>query len=142
MKTGLVISVFILCMVSASVYAERFLCPVPVRLPQTLHLEGASKGNLTLVQAYLDNLKRITDVYKTKTREAQRNELTNCLMGHLITLPETAALQNPSNQQDAVTLSLLKTEVEASLLITRRNLRFKPELPFVETWLAQIPTRP
>lgn len=129
MRTGALILCFFL-LVTPPAFAERFFCPTPIQLP-------ASGANLKEVQAYLDNVTLIQKTYNRKTRKAQKSTLTDCLLGHLVTLTDNHSLLAPRTKAEASTLKLLMEEVTASMQTTLPFHRHKMQVAFVYYWLDE-----
>ncbi len=120
--------------------AAGFRCPAPQILPATLALGlTPTQQQLKPVQSYLTNLRAINAAFQTAARNPKRNEITNCLMDHLATLPNNASLLRPLSKADGATWFLLHAEVKNSLKTHARHLRHKPEMPAITNWLATQP---
>lgn len=122
--------------------AESFFCPIPQVLPATLSL-GLTPENqqrqVKLVQNYLTNLKAINRAFVNAPRKPKRDQITNCLMDHLATLPDNNSLQRPQTRADGATWFLIHAEVENSLFAQRAFLGTKPHLPYILRWMNMQP---
>lgn len=139
LTTALIMAISLL---TTPALAESFFCPTPQILPATLSL-GLTPENQQLkvrqVQNYLTNLKAINRAFLAAPRKPKRDQLTNCLMDHLATLPDNNSLQQPHTRADGATWFLIHAEVQNSLTTQRAFLRNKPHLPYILRWLNTQP---
>lgn len=138
MKTLIPFVIAALSFITTPTLAAGLVCPAPVILPQTLNA-GAQGANLKPLEAYLANLRIINDAYIQAWSKAQRNEITNCLMDHLVTLADNHSLQQPQTRADGSTWFLLREEVIAAIETHAATLNFKPQLPAIYSWLNTTP---
>lgn len=126
---------------ASTAHAANFFCPAVQPLPVTLGLHGhnPNQPQLRVLQSYLTNLRSITAAYQNARSNGGRNQITNCLMEHLAALADGDALLAPVTRADASTWELVRAEALNTLTITYPNLRFKPELPFIQRWLTTLP---
>lgn len=136
------IATTVLSVLTTPVAAADFFCPPAQVLPATLNLpETPTAAQLKPVQTYLANLKAIRTAHAATRSRMAKDQLTNCLMDHLATLPDNASLQAPATYADGATWFLLRDEVLASLaMANQRHLKFKPQMPYIRRWLAYIPS--